>query len=126
MRLINDTIYKHIECSQIEDKILQTKIVNRLLFITQNALAYFAYPSINTKRYIHSLGTMHMAAHMYKNSMLNTNDETKNKFLKNLKSSIEEIISDQKINLSLKETDKYEDKALFEFMRECNKFCVST
>ena len=116
MRLINDTIYKHIECSQIEDKILQTKIVNRLLFITQNALAYFAYPSINTKRYIHSLGTMHMAAHMYKNSMLNTNDETKNKFLKNLKSSIEEIISDQKINLSLKETDKYEDKALFEFM----------
>ena len=116
MKLINDTIYKHIECSVIEDTILQTKIVNRLLFITQNALAYFAYPSINTKRYIHSLGTMHMSAHMYKNSILNAKEETKNNFLKNLKLSIENIISENKINLSLKDTEIYEDKALFEFM----------
>ncbi len=116
MKLINDTIYKHIECSKIEDTILQTKIVNRLLFITQNALAYFAYPSINTKRYIHSLGTMHMSAHMYKNSILNAKEETKNNFLKNLKLSIENIIGENKINLSLKDTEIYEDKALFEFM----------
>jgi HD superfamily phosphohydrolase len=116
MKLINDTIYKHIECSDIEDTILQTKIVNRLLFITQNALAYFAYPSINTKRYIHSLGTMHMVAHMFKNSILNANEETKNHFLKDLKSSIENLLSENKINLSLKTTENFEDKALFEFM----------
>ena len=116
MKLINDTIYKHIECSQIEDTILQTKIVNRLLFITQNALAYFAYPSINTKRYIHSLGTMHMVAHMVKNSLLNAEQDTKNRFLKDLKASIEGIIDTHKINLSLKDTEHYEDKALFEFM----------
>ncbi len=116
MKLINDTIYKHIECSQIEDTILQTKIVNRLLFITQNALAYFAYPSINTKRYIHSLGTMHMTAHMFKNSMINSKDETKNLFLKSLKSSIEAIMSEKKIELSLKNIEHFEDKALFEFM----------
>jgi HD superfamily phosphohydrolase len=116
MKFINDTIYKHIECSEIEDRILQTKIVNRLLFITQNALAYFAYPSINTKRYIHSLGTMHIAAHMVKNSMLNATEETKNHFLKSLKSSIEEIISKNKIDITLKNTDIYEDQALFEFM----------
>ncbi len=115
MKLINDTIYKHIECSDIEDMVLQTKIVNRLLFITQNALAYFAYPSINTKRYIHSLGTMHMSAHMYKNSILNAKNEVKNNFLKNLKLSIEGIISENKINLSLKNTEIFEDKALFEF-----------
>jgi uncharacterized protein len=116
MKLINDTIYKHIECSDIEDTILQTKIVNRLLFITQNALAYFAYPSINTKRYIHSLGTMHMVAHMFKNSILNAKEETKNHFLQKLKSSIENLISENKINLSLKTTENFEDKALFEFM----------
>ncbi|MDX9743950.1 MAG: hypothetical protein RBT59_09045 [Arcobacteraceae bacterium] len=116
MKLINDTIYKHIECSDIEDTILQTKIVNRLLFITQNALAYFAYPSINTKRYIHSLGTMHMVAHMFKNSILNAKEETKNHFLQKLKSSIETIMNEHKINLSLKTTENFEDKALFEFM----------
>ena len=45
-RLINDTIYNHIEYTKLEDKILQTKILNRLQFITQNALAYFSFPSI--------------------------------------------------------------------------------
>ena len=52
-KLINDNIYHHIEYTEIESYFLQTKIVNRLLFITQNALAYFAFPSINTKRYIY-------------------------------------------------------------------------
>jgi len=36
-RLINDNIYHHIEYTQLEDCFLQTKVVNRLLFITQNA-----------------------------------------------------------------------------------------
>lgn len=115
-KLINDTIYKHIECSIIEDKILQTKIVNRLFFVTQNALAYFAYPSINTKRYIHSLGTMHMVAHMFKNSIINANENTKELFLKNLSKSIKSTIESNHINIKIKDIEKFEDKALFEFL----------
>ncbi len=115
-RLINDTIYKHIECSNFEDKILQTKIVNRLLFITQNALAYFAYPSINTKRYIHSLGTMHLSAHMYKNAILNSKEDIKSDFLKNLKKSINNIIKNENLNISLKNIETYSDKSLYEFI----------
>ncbi len=115
-KLINDTLYKHIECSQFENKILQTKILNRLFFVTQNALAYFAYPSINTKRYIHSLGTMHLSAHMYKNAILNAKSDTKNEYLKKLKKSIVNIIDQNNLSINLKKMDNFEDKTLFEFM----------
>ena len=115
-KLINDTIYKHIECSEFESLLLQTKIVNRLFFVTQNALAYFAYPSINTKRYIHSLGTMHMSGHMFKNAILNTKENVKYDFLKKLKKSIKIIIKENKLDLSIKDIDNLSDKTLYEFM----------
>ena len=59
-RIINDTVYGHIPYSGIEEKFLHSKIVNRLLFVSQNALTYFVFPSITTKCYIHSIGTMHI------------------------------------------------------------------
>jgi len=113
-RLINDTIYNHIECSKFEDMLLQTRVINRLFFITQNALAYFAYPSINTKRYIHSLGTMHLSAHIFKNSLLNSKTNIREKFLKKLKTSIELHLqnSDTKIG----ELSSFNDTALNEYM----------
>ncbi|MBD3841504.1 MAG: hypothetical protein IE909_06395 [Campylobacterales bacterium] len=95
---------------------LQTKIFNRLMFITQNALAYFAYPSINTKRYIHSLGTMHIVAHMYKNALINTNDKTKDNFIKSLKRSIEKIIEKENLQLNLNDVELFEDNSLYEFL----------
>jgi len=115
-KLINDTIYKHIECSEFESLLLQTKIVNRLFFVTQNALAYFAYPSINTKRYIHSLGTMHMSGHMFKNALLNAKENVKYNFLKNLKKSIKNTIKENQLNLTIKDIDNLSDKTLYEFM----------
>jgi len=81
-RIVNDTVYGHIPYSSIEEKFLQSKIVNRLLFVSQNALAYFAFPSITTKRYIHSLGTMHVASYMFKNSIINALSKDRKRFLK--------------------------------------------
>lgn len=115
-RLINDTIYNHIECSSFEDMLLQTRIVNRLFFITQNALAYFTYPSINTKRYIHSLGTMHLSAHIFKNSLLNSETKTRDKFIKRLKKSIKHIIKSNNIELEIKDLKDLSDMALYEYM----------
>lgn len=114
-RLINDNIYHHIEYTQLEDLFLQTKIVNRLLFITQNALAYFAFPSINTKRYIHSIGTMHLCSHMLKNSLINCDKKVSNKFIKDLKNSILHIIKEKKLNITVKNLDFLDDNALYEF-----------
>lgn len=115
-RLINDTIYQHLEYTKLEDKFLQTKIVNRLLFITQNALAYFAFPSINTKRYIHSIGTMHLASHMLKNSLLNTEESVRDEFIKALHKSITNIIKEKNLNISLDNLDFFDDNSLYEFI----------
>ncbi len=57
-----------------------------------------------------------MAAHMLKNGILNAKEETKNHFLKNCKSSIENLMVEHKIDLSFKNSEFYEDKALLEFM----------
>lgn len=114
-RLINDTIYNHIEYTKLEDKILQTKVVNRLQFITQNALAYFSYPSITTKRFIHSLGTMHLASFMFKNSLLNADKTTKNDFLNSLKDVIIQIIKEENLKLDLDDMEYFDNKALYQF-----------
>ncbi|WP_228712642.1 HD domain-containing protein [Halarcobacter mediterraneus] len=114
-RLINDTIYNHIPYTKLEDKILQTKILNRLQFITQNALAYFSYPSITTKRFIHSLGTMHLSSYIFKNSLLNANKETKNHFLKELKKVLKFIVKEEKLNINLDDLKYFDNKALYDF-----------
>lgn len=114
VKLINDNIYNHIECNNFESLFLQTKIVNRLLFVTQNALAYFSYPSINTKRYIHSLGTMHMVSHLFQYSISNADKEVKEELLSQLAHEIERIIKENNLNIDLGEFD-LEDNILYGF-----------
>lgn len=114
-RIINDTIYNHIQYTKLEDKLLQTKIVNRLQFITQNALAYFSYPSITTKRFIHSLGCMHLSSFIFKNAVLNADKETKDEFLKDLKRVIKAVIKDNNLNIKIDDLSYFDNKALYEF-----------
>lgn len=89
--------------------------MNRLQFITQNALAYFSYPSITTKRFIHSLGTMHLASFMFKNALLNADKKTKNDFLSSLKNTIVSIIIEENLKLSFDDMDYFDNKALYQF-----------
>jgi HD superfamily phosphohydrolase len=113
-RIVNDTVYGHIPYSGLEEKFLQSKIVNRLLFISQNALAYFAFPSITTKRYIHSLGTMHVASYMFKNSLINASKKSRKKFLKQARVAIKRLIKKSCLDIDLKSLE-IEDKALLGF-----------
>ena len=112
--MVNDTVYGHIPYSKFEEKLLQSKIVNRLLFVSQNALAYFAFPSMATKRYIHSLGTMHVASFMFKNSLLNTQLATRHKFLEMAQSEIVNLIKTHHLKIDLKTLNIY-DKTLLNF-----------
>ncbi|WP_228156447.1 HD domain-containing protein [Arcobacter caeni] len=84
-------------------------------FITQNALAYFSYPSITTKRFIHSLGTMHLASFMFKNALLNADKKTKNNFLSSLKKIIVSIIKEENLKVSLDDMEYFDNKALYQF-----------
>lgn len=112
--IVNDTVYGHIPYSKFEEKFLKSKIVNRLLFVSQNALAYFAFPSISTKRYIHSLGTMHVASHMFKNSLINTSLEYAETFLMDAKLEIEKLIKKNNLLINLNALS-IQDKALLGF-----------
>lgn len=114
VKLINDNIYNHIECNSFENMFLQTKIVNRLLFVTQNALAYFSYPSINTKRYIHSLGTMHMVSHLFQYSVSNAAKEVRTDLIEELSTEIERVINENELKIDL-ETFEMEDNILYNF-----------
>ena len=113
-RMVNDTVYGHIPYSGIEEKFLQSKIVNRLMFVSQNALAYFAFPSITTKRYIHSLGTMHVASYMFKYSLINASSKSRSKFLKKARRSIKKLIKDNNLDIDLK-TLNIKDRTLLTF-----------
>lgn len=115
-RFINDTIYSHIEYTKFEGEILQTKILSRLQFITQNALAYFAFPSINTKRYIHSLGTMHLASHMYKGSLLNARSDVRSLFLNDIYKALKKIELELNIDVKIQKCDLFEDDTLYQFL----------
>lgn len=91
-------------------------MLNRLQFITQNALAYFSYPSITTKRFIHSLGTMHLSSYMLENALLNASSDAKNSFLKDLKKVVIRIIKEENLNIPLDGGVSYFDnKELYQF-----------
>jgi len=124
-KIVNDTVYGHIPYSKLEEKFLKSKIVNRLLFVSQNALAYFAFPSISTKRYIHSLGTMHVASHMFKNSLINSDIEVMTNFLKEAHKELEKLIHKNKLDISL-DTLNLTDKALLGFSFALETKLVST
>ena len=119
-RIVNDTVYGHIPYTGLEEKFLQSKIVNRLLFISQNALAYFAFPSITTKRYIHSLGTMHVVSYMFKNALINASSKHKSKFLKQARVEIKRLIKEYQLDIDLKQL-QIEDKTLLGFAISSNE-----
>ena len=124
-KIVNDTVYGHIPYTGLEEKFLQSKIVNRLLFISQNALAYFAFPSITTKRYIHSLGTMHVVSFMFKNALINASKSDTKKFLKSARLEIKELIKEYKLDIDLKSLD-IDDKTLIDFSISFNKKDTTT
>ncbi len=113
-RMINDTVYGHIPYSGLEEKFLQSRIVNRLLFISQNALAYFAFPSVSTKRYIHSIGTMHIVSHMFKHAILNTSSKHRQRFFKQARNEIKRLVSIHDLPVDLSSLT-FDDKALLGF-----------
>jgi len=58
---ITDPIHRYIRFTEVEKKIIDTKIFQRLRRIRQLAGAHLVYPSAQHSRFEHSLGTMHLA-----------------------------------------------------------------
>lgn len=93
---VADSTHGSIQLSKLEKKIIDTHIFNRLHDVMQNSTAFLTFPSNQTKRFSHSLGTMHIAGQMFYYSIVNAEKENRDIFLKELKNGISDILKDQR------------------------------
>jgi dTMP kinase len=75
--------------TKYEKKIISTQVFNRLHNISQNSTAYLTYPSNRTKRFEHSIGTMHLCGIMFKNGITNAEIDTIKSFVSAFKQEME-------------------------------------
>lgn len=61
IEIIPDPVHKYIPITSIEQRLLNTSALQRLLHIRQMGLTYMVFPGANHTRYEHSLGVMHIA-----------------------------------------------------------------
>ena len=60
--IIKDELYGTVDCSDLEEKIMDSEEFQRLHRIKQMAFTYLVYPNAMHTRFEHSLGTMHLAS----------------------------------------------------------------
>ena len=60
-KTIRDPIHGNIPLNELELKLLDTPLMQKMRRIKQNGLCYLVYPAMNSTRFEHSLGVMHLA-----------------------------------------------------------------
>lgn len=80
IRLITDTIHQSIPISAFESVMMATPFFYRLHDVYQSSTVYLTFPCNRTKRYEHSLGTMHLAGNMFFSAITNADETVKNAF----------------------------------------------
>ena len=92
---ISDTVHGSIPISYLEKKVISTRIFNRLHNISQNSTAYLTYPTNRTKRFEHSIGTMHICSQMFMYGVNNAEAKILESFFHDFKKEIESILEDK-------------------------------
>lgn len=77
---ITDTIHGTLYLSEIEKEIISTPLFNRLHYVSQTSTVYLTYPSNNSKRFDHCIGTMKLCGDIFYYSIANAKSETINCF----------------------------------------------
>lgn len=85
MRLIKDPIHGNIPYSILEEKFFATPVFNRLHNIRQNSMAYTVYPALQTRRFIHSIGVMHIATEIFFHSLVNADKQVFHNYIEKKK-----------------------------------------
>lgn len=122
---MSDTVHGTIQISEIEKKIISTQIFNRLHNISQNSTAYLTFSTNRTKRFEHSIGTMHLAGKMFYSSIANADAQV----LKDFFEKLHEIINKRIDDVLGKRLYKYEvgDKNLKStVLKDYNNFKLDT
>lgn len=92
--LIADTIHNSIMVSKIEKEIISLRIFNRLHNISQTSTTYLTFPSNKTRRFEHSIGTMHLAGNFLKFGLANASNEDIDNFFGDFRTNIQEIVDE--------------------------------
>lgn len=92
LRQITDSVHETIYLSEFESELMSTPYFYRLHDIYQSSTVYMTFPSNRTKRYEHSIGTMHLAGEIFFSAISNAEKETKEKLLKALKKILTSIL----------------------------------
>lgn len=77
---VRDILHKFVYLTEPERRLIDKPIFQRLRFIAQNDVASKVYPSLNTSRFEHSLGTAFVAGKIADNILLNFARNGDNKF----------------------------------------------
>jgi len=78
---IRDPVHNYIYLTNVEERIINHSLFQRLRFISQNGLVYYTYPSNRTCRFVHSLGVMQIAGNLFLNSLNNSTSDDKKNFV---------------------------------------------
>lgn len=72
--VVRDLVHGYIFLDESDREVLDQPIVQRLRYIRHNGLSHLVYPSLNTTRFEHSLGVLHLAGEMAKWAFRNCHD----------------------------------------------------
>lgn len=117
---VSDTVHGAMQITSFEKKILSTRIFNRLHNIYQNSTAYLTFPSNRTKRFEHSIGTMHLCSQMFMYGINNADTDVIKDFLTNYCRDIQNSIRD---NLKSERKHLYSAKLGDENLSRINSDC---
>ncbi len=93
--LIKDPIYGYVELTELERRVIETSIFQRLRFITQNGLAFYTYPALRGTRFEHSIGVCHLAGRVMNAIVEHSQEETLRKFLSGYCSSLQAVLPEK-------------------------------
>lgn len=90
MSRIRDIIHGYIAIDDEDQKLLNSPLIQRLRYIRQNDLDFLVFPTLNTSRFEHSLGVMHLAGKMAVSALSNAPEEVVNVYFESLWNEIDE------------------------------------
>lgn len=88
--VISDPVHRYLRVAAHERIVIDHPITQRLRRITQTGLAEFVFPDARTSRFIHSLGTMHLASRFVISALENASPTDAKQFFKDVKSAFDD------------------------------------
>src|SRR5437588_3373408 len=82
--VIRDVVHDYIGMDDLDRKLIDLPIFQRLRYVRQNDVAYLVYPSLNTSRFEHSLGVFHLAGLLAESAIASCKPDHRSEYLRAL------------------------------------------